>query len=576
MTTEPALTASIDVARWESLEPRFQALEEAELTPRAAEAWLDAWSDLAEHVAEGAALLSIRYSQDTSDPERETAWLGFIRDVAPHIRKAEQRLKTRWSEVDWVGGNGQLGTVRRHFRSDVEIFREANQEPIADAQTKASRYGQVIGGLTVDFEGEERTLPRMDPLLSEVDRGRREAAWRAQMAAREGVRAELDALFDELVDLRVTIARNAGFDNFRDYQWRVMGRFDYGPADAETFQEAIHDVVVPALQRQSARRAEALGLDGLRPWDTQVDPLGGAPLRPFETGDELTERSARVFDHVDAELGGYVRRMRDEGLLDLENRKGKAPGGYCATLSRRRLPFIFMNAVGSEQNVRTMLHEAGHAFHVFETRALPFIWQRRSPMEFAEVASMTMELLTAPYIGRESGGFFAGAEALRARISHLERIISFLPYMATVDAFQHWLYSNPDHDHETRDAAWLRLHERFNVGVDWSGLEDIRSGLWQHKLHIFQVPFYYIEYGIAQLGALQVWRNSLDDPATALARYREALALGGTRPLPELFEAAGARLAFDAETIGELVALIEQTVEGLRAELPAAMPALVP
>ncbi len=567
MTNEPTLIAPIDVSQWESLAPRYAALASADLNDETAEDWLGAWSSLAEEVAEGASTLSIRYSQNTADPEREAAWFGYLRAVAPHVREAEHQLKTRWSQAGWRGGNGQLGTVRRRFASDVELFRDESQTLISTAQTRSARYGQIIGGLEIEFDGEGKTLPQMMPYLSETDRTVREGAWRAMMEAREDVRGELNELFDELLGLRVEIARNAGFDNFRDYQWRVMGRFDYSPEDAFAFHDAILKVVVPALARQRERRAADLGLSTIMPWDTQVDPLGTEPLRPFESGEELTERSAAVFDQVDAQLGGYVRRMRDEGLLDLENRKGKAPGGYCATLAQRRLPFIFMNAVGSEQNVRTMLHEAGHAFHVFEARALPFMWQRRSPMEFAEVASMTMELLTAPYVERESGGFFAGADALRARISHLERIISFLPYMAVVDAFQMWVYANPKHSVAERDAAWLALHERFVVGEDWTGLEDIRSGMWQHKLHIFQVPFYYIEYGIAQLGALQVWRNSLGDPAAALASYRHALSLGGTRTLPELFEAAGAKLAFDAETIGELVSLIETTVEGLREQL---------
>jgi oligoendopeptidase F len=387
------------------------------------------------------------------------------------------------------------------------------------------------------------------------------------MARMLDVREELDELFDELLGFRTRIAANAGYDDYRDYKWQQLGRFDYTPADAVRFQDAILETVVPALERQSARRAALLGVDTLRPWDLDVDAHGDTPLRPFETADELADGSIRVFERVDPALAGMVRQMRDEGLLDLDNRKGKAPGGYCATLSARRRPFIFMNAVGTEDNVRTMLHEAGHAFHVFDRNGLPLIWQRRSPMEFNEVASMSMELLTAPYLDRASGGFYEAEDAIRSRIQHLERIISFLPYMATVDAFQLWLYANPAHTRDERDAEWLRLHRRFVVGADWSGHEESRESLWQHKLHIFQAPFYYIEYGIAQLGALQVWRNSLRDPADALARYRSALALGGTRPLPELFRAAGAEVVLDAEPLAELVALVETTVDGLADEL---------
>jgi oligoendopeptidase F len=262
--------------------------------------------------------------------------------------------------------------------------------------------------------------------------------------------------------------------------------------------------------------------------------------------------------------------MRDEGLMDVDNRKGKAPGGYCATLTARGRPFIFMNAVGTDENVRTMLHEAGHAFHVFERAALPTLWQRRSPMEFAEVASMSMELLTAPYIGREEGGFYAPRERLRATLQHLERIIGFLPYMATVDAFQEWVYAHPGHTHAERDAAWLELHRQCCIEADWTGLEDSRASLWQHKQHIFNSPFYYIEYGIAQLGALQVWQNSLRDPAAALRQYRAALALGGTKPLPELFAAAGAELLFDSAHVAERVAFLEEQIALLEDELARA------
>jgi oligoendopeptidase F len=269
-----------------------------------------------------------------------------------------------------------------------------------------------------------------------------------------------------------------------------------------------------------------------------------------------------------------VATMQAEGLLDLENRKGKAPGGYCSTLPVRGRPFIFMNAVGTEDNVRTMLHESGHAFHVFDRRVLPLVWQRRTPMEFNEVASMAMELLPSEYLTRDQGGFYDERDALRARIQHLERMVVFLPYMATVDAFQHWLYAHPEHTRAERDAAWLALHERYNVAGDWSGHADSRASLWQHKLHIFEAPFYYIEYGIAQLGALQVWRNSLADAPGALAAYRRALALGGTVPLPALYEAAGARLVFDAGGVAELMGLVEASMANLEERL-AALPAAI-
>ncbi len=321
---------------------------------------------------------------------------------------------------------------------------------------------------------------------------------------------------------------------------------------------------MPVVARRSERRRRQLGVDSLRPWDTEPDPLGRPPLRPFGTVEELGERSEAIFARVDPPLGDYFGIMRREGLLDLESRTGKAPGGYCTALPYRRRPFIFMNAAGVARDVRTLLHEGGHAFHGFEAQVQPYLFQWHPGAEMAEVASMAMELLSLPYLARSEGGFYDAAEARRAHVEQLERTLDSLPWIATVDAFQHWLYTSGEgHDRDARDAAWVQIYSRFDPGIDWTGLEAERVARWYRQLHIFLYPFYYIEYGIAQLGALQVWRHSLRDQAGAVAAYRRALALGGTRPLPELFAAAGARLAFDAGTVAELVGLIEEQLAQL-------------
>jgi oligoendopeptidase F len=310
-----------------------------------------------------------------------------------------------------------------------------------------------------------------------------------------------------------------------------------------------------------------MGLDALRPWDTLVDPEGRPALKPFEKVDTLIGQAEVIFDRVDPTLGGYFETMANEHLLDLDSRKGKAPGGYCIDYPYRGRPFIFMNAVGINDDVATLLHEAGHAFHVFESHHIPLYWMRHPGAEMSEVASMSMELLTAPYLAKADGGYYAPDEARRARIEHLEGVLQTLPHVASVDAFQHWIYTSGEgHDRDARDAAWLRIRDRFEQGIDWSGLEQERIGRWYRQLHIFLIPFYYIEYGIAQLGALQVWRNSLKDQAEALAAYRRALALGATKPLPQLFGAAGAHLTFDAETMGGLVALVEAQLAALELE----------
>jgi oligoendopeptidase F len=554
-----ALPGGLSLDAWDDLAPLYGELQARELADGGLEGWLADWSRLAERVGEAASLTSIRYTQDTEDPDRKAAYLHYVKAIAPEVRVAEQALKERFlaTEEEPEG----LEMALRQFRADADLFRAENVPLQAEEQALAARYGEIVGGLTVDFDGEARTLAQLAPYRARPERELREGAWRAGMEGLLGVRGELDALFDQLLALRVRIAANAGYDNYRDYRWRQMGRFDYSPQDAVRLQAAVLSVAVPALARAAARRAAALGLETLRPWDTEVDVYGGQPLAPFRTGEELAEGSRRIFERLDPRLGEQVALMAGEGLLDLDNRKGKAPGGYCSTLPERGRPFIFMNAVGTEDNVRTMLHEAGHAFHAFEKQRLGYIWQRRTPMEFNEVASMSMELLTSPYLGRSSGGFYTERDAARARLQHLERILVFMPYMATVDAFQHWLYAHPDHSRAERDAAWLDLHRRYNVGADWSGLEDSRESSWQHKLHIFEAPFYYIEYGLAQLGALQVWRNSLADAEGALDAYRRALSLGGTVPLPELFQAAGARLVFDEASVTALIGLVEAAID---------------
>ncbi len=376
-------------------------------------------------------------------------------------------------------------------------------------------------------------------------------------------REQLDDIFDKMLKLRHQIALNAGFANYRDYMFRSMGRFDYTPDDCKAFHTAIEQVVVPAVQRRQLRRREQMGLQMLRPWDTAVDPLGREPLQPFDEIGTLIARTDRIFEKIDATLSGYYKTMAGENLLELGSRKGKAPGGYSTTLQMRKRAFIFMNAVGTHGDVNTLLHEAGHAFHTFEMSHLPLIWDKGVPMEIAEVASMAMELLAAPYIGE----FYSDDETTRARIEHLEGTIAFLPYMAIVDAFQHWIYENPEHTRAERGMKWLELNERFLPGVDWEGLTEERASYWQRQLHIYEVPFYYVEYGIAQVGAWQVWRNSLADPAGALKAYRAALALGYTHSLPDLYETAGASFALgDVELLGDLVALIEAQLTDLEGE----------
>jgi oligoendopeptidase F len=379
----------------------------------------------------------------------------------------------------------------------------------------------------------------------------------------------LDKLYSDMLALRRQVAANANLPDFRAYVFRDFARFDYTPEDCLAFHDAIEAVVVPAAQRIYQKKRVRLGLDALRPWDEQVDTSDAPPLKPYQGQDELIQGSLNILNTVDPALGNHFAVLAEEDLLDLETRQGKALGGFCAPLALRERPFIFMNGVGIHRNVQTLLHEAGHAFHTFEKVTLPLIWQKSVPMEFNEVASMAMELLAAPFMTKQYGGFYTPSEAARARIEHLEGIITFLPYMAVVDGFQHWVYTNVEAtmDAANCDAAWDALWTRFMPGISWDGFEDARVTGWHRKLHIFEVPFYYIEYGMAQVGALQVWRNSLKDQAGTVDAYRRALSLGGTKTLPELYEAAGAQFRFDNPLMTELVSLVEETIEELESTL---------
>ena len=429
----------------------------------------------------------------------------------------------------------------------------------------SKEYDAIIGAQTIEWEGKEITITQLGPVLLETNRERREKAWRLAAERRLKDRNKINEVWKKTLKTRINIAENADKDNYRSWRWEYLSRFDYTPDDCLNFHSAIEKVVMPFVNKLIKKRKEQLGLEILKPWDLSVDPLNRNPLKPFEDADELEEKCHNIFSAVDKELGNHFKIMREEKLLDLANRKGKAPGGYCTEYYHRRLPFIFMNAVGTHSDVQTMLHEGGHAFHVFESNQLPYSAQRDVGMEFAEVASMAMELLSSPYLTKDFGGFYDKEEAKRARIEHLEKTIMFLPYMAVVDAFQHWAYTNPEDAMETDncDSKWTELWNRFQVyeDLDSSEFKDVIATGWHNKLHLFHVPFYYVEYGMAQLGAIQVWGNALKNQEKAVSQYRHALSLGGNATLPELFDAAGAKFAFDENMLTYAVNLIEQQIK---------------
>jgi oligoendopeptidase F len=550
---------------WEQFSPYYQQLADAQLDEGNVDKWLDDWSHIRELFYERYNRHYTAVTLNTKDREAEEEYKNFLDKIFAPVQKEENLLKEKLllSNLEPDGLEEQM----RAIRAEADLFRENNLPLLAEDLKFANEYDKIIGSQTVEWEGEEVTIPKLQPVYQETDRDKREKAWRLASQRQLVDREKINQLWGQFMNLRRELAVNAGKENYRDYRWQQLLRFYYSPEDCQQFHNAIESVVVPAAEKIYENRRRRIGADTLRPWDLDVDPWGREPLKPFKEVSELISTTQNIFDQVDSKLGEYFKVMREKALLDLDNRKGKAPGGYCIDFPAEKVPFIFMNSVGIHDDVQTLIHEGGHAFHVFETASLPYHHQRQIGTEIAEIASMSMELLASPYISQHTGGFYNEKDAARARTEHLSQMILFWPYMAVVDTFQHWVYENHEDARipENCDRKWAELWRRFMKGVDWSGLEDALETGWHRKLHIHQVPFYYIDYGLAQLGAIQIWRNAMEDQAGAVDAYRRALSLGATRPLPELFRAAGAKLSFDEATLKEAVDLVEKKMEELEA-----------
>ena len=544
---------------WEQIEPYYEDLLARDLTAANSKQWLADWSHLAKLVDEANWRLYDANTIDTTDKQAEGQYTTFLEEIQPRSREADQKVKEKLLASGLTPAGYEIPL--RNLRAQAALYREANLPLLAEDRKLCMEYDRIIGAQTVMWAGQELTIPQLSPIYQEIDREKRERAWRLAAERQLADRQAIGELWGRMLGLRAHIAKNADLPDYRAYRWSVLLRFDYSKEDCHRFHQAIEQVVVPAATAVYEKRQKRLGLKALRPWDLDVDPFNRSPLRPYQTIEELVSKTSAIFHQVDPQLGEYFDRMRGEKLLDLDNRKGKAPGGYCNAYEAAGVPFIFMNAVGLHDDVQTLLHEGGHAFHVFECSHLAH-QQIEVPLEFAEVASMGMELLAAPYLTTDKGGFYTPQEAARARIETLESTLRFWPYMAVVDAFQQWVYDDPIQasDPANCDAKWAEQWERFMVGVDWSGLEEVKNTGWQRKLHIHTEPMYYVEYGLAQLGAAQVWRNALSDQAGAVAAYRRALSLGGAVTLPQMYAAAGAKFAFDEEILGQAVDLMMKTI----------------
>ena len=556
----------IDFSDFEQIEPLYRALLERPTESTAElERWLLDFSELTAAVDEYGARRYIDKSCHTDDAEIEARFMQFVEQVEPQTKPLYFALQQKFLASPAVSllNEKRYGVLIRKWRTDVELFRPENVPLETEITRLNNEYDKISGAMMVPFDGQERTMQQMARYAERIDRDVRENAWKTTTHRRLQDREATDAIFDQQMVLRAKIAANANLSDYRAFAWKSYKRFDYTPEQCLQFADAIASTCVPLVKQLDAQRRRDLGLDSLRPWDGSVDPLNRPPLEPFQQGatNEFIDKTKAIFERMSPELAAEFETLRTHENLDLESRKGKQPGGYQSSLEESKQPFIFMNAAGLQRDVETLLHEGGHAFHALAVVDEPLVFLRSPPMEFAEVASMSMELLG----GEHFDVFYSEAEANRARRTLFEGIIRFFPWMATIDSFQHWLYQNPSHTREERTAEWLRIVNRFGGNVDWTGFEAARESSWQRQLHLFHAPFYYIEYGIAQLGALQLWLKAKEDPRRALANYRAALKLGGTKSLPELFAAAGIRFDFSEKTLRPLMQALGEELAGLPA-----------
>jgi oligoendopeptidase F len=512
------------------------------------EAWAEDESELASAIDQVCSRLFANMTCNTDNPAHAAAYRKYIDTIPPVLKPLTDAFHKKYlaQRKRFPRTSALFAMYDRKLETETALFRDTNVPLQTQEDLLSQDYQTLMGAQLTTFEGKEYTPQQMAKFLQEPDRDLREAAWRALSRRRLADKDAIHKIFAEQVRIRHQQAVNAGLHDYVDYAFAQKHRYDYTREDCRGFHAAVEKYFTPLRREALERRRNILGVDRLRPWDLSVDPEGKPPLKPFAEATELIVRTHQIFEDIDPELAAQFDSLRTANLLDLDNRKGKAPGGYQLTLEEARRPFIFMNAVGVDNDVRILLHEGGHAFHALLSADHSLLSYRNPPIEFAEVASFGMELLGGEFMQRFYGD---RAEQTRSRRDFLESKISLLPWVATVDAFQHWLYEQHAFDPERAVAQWVTTMNRFSSGVvDWSGFEEEQAHMWHAQVHFFTSPMYYIEYGIAQLGALQLWVHSQQDRAKALQQYKEALALGGSKPLPELFATAG--LNFD---LGERV-----------------------
>ncbi len=556
------LSNDFTISNWESLKPYFDQLLEREIeSVEDLEGWLRDRSELESVIAEDMGWRYIKMTCFTENEEYAKRYQDFVENIQPHIAPVSDLLNKKVISsqfVKLIEGKEGYDMMLRNLKKEIELFREANIPLFTKINLETQKYGQLSGAMTVEVEGKEMTLQQAGVMLMDTDRSKRETVYNMISARRLVDKQKFDDLFSKLIELRNQVAVNADFENFRDYMFKSYGRFDYSPQDCFDFHEAIASEVVPLVNTFAEERKRNLRVDQLKPWDKAVDAKGREPLKAFADGKDLTEKAIECFHRLDPYLGQCLAIMNEMGHLDLESRKGKAPGGYNYPLAEIGVPFIFMNATSTLRDMTTIMHEGGHAVHNFLTMDLPLQDFKSPPMEVAELASMSMELISMDHWNI----FFSNEEDLRrAKLEHLEDLIQTLPWVATIDKFQHWIYEHPDHTEEERKQNWNRIFNEFaDSTTDWSGLQENKDYMWQKQLHLYEVPFYYIEYGMAQLGAIAVWRNYRENPKQGLQGYMNALKLGYMKTIPEIYEAANIRFDFSQGYIAELMKFVKEEI----------------
>ena len=549
---------------WDSLEPYFKALLEREITQKQdLEQWMQDLSELEAFISEDACWRQIKMTCDTTDASLEAAFTFFCMEIQPKIQPYADSLNKKLIQCSFTAelDEKEYYTYLRSVKKSIELFRAENIPLQAELSVLQQQYGTIAGKMTITVDDKEYTLQQAAQFLESEDRSKRESVYMKIQERRLQDQQAMHDLFTSLIEKRHQVALNAGFQNYRDYKFVELGRFDYSKEDCYQFNEAVKLHVLPIIDKIYARKKQKLGLDTLKPWDTEAEPAGTSPLRPFTDGKDLYEKTVTCFEQLNPFFADCLKKMNDLKHFDLESRKGKAPGGYNCPLAESGAPFIFMNAAGQMSDVTTMVHEGGHAVHSFLAHPLALSAFKEYPMEIAEVASMAMELFT---MNHWQSFFDNAADLQRAKEHQLERTITIFPWIAIIDKFQHWIYEHPAHTIQERTDAWVSIAKEFSThSIDYSGLDDFRAIGWQRQLHLFEVPFYYIEYGIAQLGAIGMWMQYQKNPTQALENYMNALSLGGTKTLPELYTTAGLSFNFSPDYVKTLMDFTNEELEKL-------------